>query len=82
MLFEGVSECGRMKVRTVNYRKVLLQGGILIFKTITYLESGNDVQRRAFKVMNELNILDDMSEYTPILCGMSIHDTGETMDSF
>jgi hypothetical protein len=34
---------------------------ITIFKTITYLESGNDIQCRAFKVINELKILNDMA---------------------
>ena len=74
---------GVRAIRTLNDRKVLLQGGIRIFRTITYLESGNDVQRRAFEVINELDILNDMREYTPILCGtipISIHIESSDLD--
>ncbi len=45
------------------------KGEILIFRTINYLESGNEVQRRAFRVIHQLGILEDMSKYNPVLCG-------------
>ncbi len=30
---------------------------------------GSPIQRQAFKAINELNIIDDMAKYHPILCG-------------
>ncbi|MCI3920043.1 DUF4269 domain-containing protein [Paenibacillus sp. TRM 82003] len=40
-----------------------------MFNSITHLKSGNDIQRRAYKVINELNILNDLDKHTPTLCG-------------
>lgn len=36
---------------------------------IIYLKSGTEIQRHAFKIINELNIFIDLDKYTPILCG-------------
>lgn len=47
----------------------LALGGNTIFKTISYLESGNKIQRQAFHVLNQLNLFHDFSSYTPLLCG-------------
>ncbi|MFD3261500.1 DUF4269 domain-containing protein [Paenibacillus lentus] len=40
-----------------------------MFKTISYLEFGSPVQRQAFKAINKLNIVHNMAQYTPVLCG-------------
>jgi hypothetical protein len=58
-------------------------GGSVIFRTITYLKSGTENQRRAFKTINELNILNDLAKYTPVLCGtipISIDVQGSDLD--
>lgn len=47
----------------------LALGGNTIFKTISYLESGNKIQRQAFHVLNQLNLFHDFASYTPLLCG-------------
>lgn len=40
-----------------------------MFRSIEYLKQGNDKQRLAYKAINRLGILNDLAEYTPILCG-------------
>ncbi|CEH31131.1 Uncharacterized protein BN1090_A2_03597 [Aneurinibacillus migulanus] len=63
--------------------KLSFLGGNLIFKTITYLKSGNKNQRRAFNVINELGILNDLAKYNPVLCGtipISIDVEGSDLD--
>lgn len=40
-----------------------------MFKSIEYLRVGNDKQRLAYLAICKLNILNDLSEYCPILCG-------------
>jgi len=39
------------------------------FKDISYLQEGNEKQRRAFEVMTKLGILNVLKEYDPILVG-------------
>ncbi|WP_025684802.1 DUF4269 domain-containing protein [Paenibacillus maysiensis] len=54
-----------------------------MFKTITYLKSGNEIQRRAFNVINGLGILNDLAQYHPVLCGtipISIDVEGSDLD--
>ncbi|MGM8216049.1 DUF4269 domain-containing protein [Bacillaceae bacterium W0354] len=36
---------------------------------INYLKNGNNKQRQAYESIMELNILEDLSEYQPVLCG-------------
>jgi len=60
-----------------------LSGGSYIFNSMTYMKSGNEIQRRAYKIINELNILDDLAKYTPTLCGtipISIDVKGSDLD--
>ncbi|MCY9698331.1 DUF4269 domain-containing protein [Paenibacillus alginolyticus] len=55
----------------------------MFFNTINYLKSGNEVQRRAYQVIKKLNILNDLSRYTPTLCGtipISIDVKGSDLD--
>jgi hypothetical protein len=55
----------------------------VMFKTITYLESGNEFQRRAFNIINELGILNDLAKYNPVLCGtvpIEINVEGSDLD--
>lgn len=40
-----------------------------MFKSIDYLRDGNDTQRSAYMAIRRLNILHDLKEYSPILCG-------------
>ncbi|GGP08073.1 DUF4269 domain-containing protein [Oceanobacillus neutriphilus] len=40
-----------------------------MLKNLEYLKSGNKKQRKAFKVINQLNIIEDLKIYSPILCG-------------
>jgi hypothetical protein len=40
-----------------------------MFFTIDYLNKGNKRQRKAYEAIKELNILNDLSEFTPLLCG-------------
>ncbi|MBP2078756.1 DUF4269 domain-containing protein [Oceanobacillus polygoni] len=40
-----------------------------MFHTISYLKQGNTRQYRAYKAIKQLNILKDLMDYTPILCG-------------
>jgi hypothetical protein len=40
-----------------------------MFDTIDYLQSGNQKQRLAYKAIKDLEIMDKLSEYNPILCG-------------
>jgi hypothetical protein len=58
-------------------------GGSFIFKTISYLLSGTEIQRRAYKMTNELGILSDLARYNPTLCGtipISIDVKGSDLD--
>ncbi|WP_152656658.1 DUF4269 domain-containing protein [Oceanobacillus sp. CFH 90083] len=34
-----------------------------------YLKSGNEKQRKAYKVINQMNIMEDLKIYSPSLCG-------------
>ena len=40
-----------------------------MFTSITYLQSGNDKQQKVYDVLNELNIMEDLVLYSPVLCG-------------
>lgn len=40
-----------------------------MFTSITYLQYGNDKQQKVYDVLNELNIMEDLSLYDPVLCG-------------
>ncbi|MBP3951848.1 DUF4269 domain-containing protein [Bacillus suaedae] len=40
-----------------------------MFEKITYLESGNTKQKRAYKVINDVGIMTSLAEFNPILCG-------------
>ncbi|PFJ17180.1 alpha/beta hydrolase [Bacillus cereus] len=40
-----------------------------MFTSITYLQSGNDKQQKVYDVLNELNIMEDLALYSPVLCG-------------
>jgi hypothetical protein len=54
-----------------------------MFRTLTYLKSGTEIQRHAFKIITELNILNDLAKYTPVLCGtipISIDVQGSDLD--
>ncbi|WP_025686520.1 DUF4269 domain-containing protein [Paenibacillus maysiensis] len=54
-----------------------------MFKTISYLESGSEIQRRSYHVIKELNILKDFAKYTPVLCGtipISVDIEGSDLD--
>ncbi|ULL14497.1 DUF4269 domain-containing protein [Paenibacillus sp. H1-7] len=39
------------------------------FVSIAYLQSGNEIQRRAYRAISELGILADLAPYHPVLCG-------------
>lgn len=62
----------------------MLFRGDLIFKNITCLKSGNEIQRRAFNVISDLGILNDLAQYNPVLCGtipISIDVKGSDLDN-
>lgn len=40
-----------------------------MFTSITYLQSGNDKQQKIYDILNELNIMEDLVLYSPVLCG-------------
>ncbi|MCT1903570.1 DUF4269 domain-containing protein [Oceanobacillus sojae] len=40
-----------------------------MLKNLRYLKSGNEKQRKAFKAIDQLNIMEDLKIYSPILCG-------------
>lgn len=40
-----------------------------MFTSITYLQSGNDKQQKTYDILNELNIMEDLVLYSPVLCG-------------
>ncbi|WP_188207840.1 DUF4269 domain-containing protein [Alkalibacillus aidingensis] len=40
-----------------------------MINTIEYLKSGTKKQKRAYQVITQLNILDDLPNYQPTLCG-------------
>ena len=40
-----------------------------MFHKIEYLQLGNERQHRAYKAISNLGIMDNLSEYNPILCG-------------
>lgn len=40
-----------------------------MFKSIFYLQSGNEKQRHVYEVINQLRIFEKMAEYNPVLCG-------------
>jgi hypothetical protein len=53
------------------------------FRTISYLKSGNEIQRRAHDVIAELNLFSDLAEYTPVLRGtvpIAIDVAGSDLD--
>lgn len=54
-----------------------------MLKNLEYLKSGNEKQRRAFKVINQLNMMEDLKIYSPILCGtipLSIDTASSDLD--
>jgi hypothetical protein len=84
-LFIKVTGSNLHTITVLRYNEIkqAKKGKIIIFKTITYLASGNAIQRRAFKVINELNIINDMAKYKPVLCGtipISIDIKGSDLD--
>lgn len=40
-----------------------------MFTSITYLQSGNEKQQKVYDVLNKLNIMEDLTLYSPVLCG-------------
>ncbi|QED48922.1 DUF4269 domain-containing protein [Cytobacillus dafuensis] len=40
-----------------------------MFRTIEYLNVGNERQRNAYKVISTLGIMKDLEDFTPLLCG-------------
>jgi Domain of unknown function (DUF4269) len=40
-----------------------------MFSSITYLINGNEKQKAAFNTLTKLNIMNNLKEFTPILCG-------------
>jgi len=53
------------------------------FRTISYLKSGNEIQRRAHEAIAELNLFHDLAVYTPVLCGtvpIAIDVAGSDLD--
>ncbi|TDF95891.1 DUF4269 domain-containing protein [Paenibacillus piri] len=40
-----------------------------MLKSIAYLQTGNERQRRAYKAIVDLGILNDLARYGPVLCG-------------
>ncbi|CAH0347316.1 hypothetical protein BCI9360_03709 [Bacillus sp. CECT 9360] len=40
-----------------------------MLKTLDYLTLGSDKQRQAHRVINSLGIMNELSMYTPVLCG-------------
>lgn len=40
-----------------------------MFLSIDYLKDGNSNQQLAYRTISRLNIMDDLKEFTPILCG-------------
>lgn len=53
------------------------------FRTISYLESGSEIQRRAHEAIAELNLFRDLAGYTPVLCGtvpIAIDVAGSDLD--
>jgi hypothetical protein len=53
------------------------------FRTISYLKSGNEIQRRAYEALTELKLFRDLAEYTPVLCGtvpIAIDVAGSDLD--
>jgi|SRR5690625_1407844 len=40
-----------------------------MFRTIDYLQFGNDKQKRAYKAIQSLHLMNNLKEFTPILCG-------------
>jgi hypothetical protein len=46
-----------------------MKGEYQVFQTIEYLKTGNDKQKKAYNAIQYLNIMNDLHEFTPILCG-------------
>ncbi|HGH7182853.1 DUF4269 domain-containing protein [Bacillus cereus] len=40
-----------------------------MFTSITYLQSGNEKQQKVYDVLDKLNIMEDLTLYSPVLCG-------------
>lgn len=54
-----------------------------MFRSLAYLQSGNEIQRLAYRSIRELNILQDLAKYTPVLCGtipIAIDVAGSDLD--
>lgn len=54
-----------------------------MFTTIDYLREGNPRQKSAYKILTDLRIMKELSDYTPILCGtipISIDVKGSDLD--
>jgi len=39
------------------------------YKTIYYLKTGNEIQKRSYKILVQLNIMEYLGDYTPLLTG-------------
>lgn len=53
------------------------------FHTVDYLKQGTPKQILAYKAITELNVMENLSEYQPILCGtlpIGIDVTGSDLD--
>jgi len=54
-----------------------------MFETISYLLAGNDIQCRAHKAISDLNIMNDLADAHPVLCGtipLAIDVKGSDLD--
>lgn len=40
-----------------------------MFQTIEYLKEGNERQRKAYSAIHSLGIMNELEDYTPVLCG-------------
>lgn len=54
-----------------------------MFKTIDYLQYGNKIQKQAYDTLTRLSIMENLSEFKPILCGtvpIGINIEGSDLD--
>ncbi|MEH6943220.1 DUF4269 domain-containing protein [Bacillus sp. JJ722] len=54
-----------------------------MFTNIDYLMNGNEKQRQAYRAIKSLRIMEDLSDYSPILCGtipINIHVETSDLD--
>ncbi|ADU31099.1 DUF4269 domain-containing protein [Evansella cellulosilytica] len=54
-----------------------------MFLTIDYLKKGSKIQKQAFAALTDLNIMNDLADYSPILCGtipINLNVAGSDLD--